>query len=222
MLFDNSGSLSESREFEKRAAIRFFENVLRPVDEAAIYSVATDVELSQPMTADVRRLRQTIEAFPKPDGATSLYDAMMEAVVYLKPFRGRRVVVIVSDGRDTTSRFDFDTTLQRMLGEECQIYVVQTGVYDNANVRDLAAERRMEQFASETGGSAYIPKSIADLDEAFVEIATDLAQQYVLSYYPAENKRDGHYHIIAVKVKTQPNARVRARRGFLVKPHDKV
>jgi Ca-activated chloride channel homolog len=222
MLFDNSGSLSESRDFEKRAATRFFRNVLRPMDQAAIYSVSTEVELSQPMTSDVRRLEQTIDNFGKPDGATSLYDAMLQAALYLKPYAGRKVIVIVSDGRDTTSRLDFDTTMQRVLADDCQIYVVQTGIYDNANVRDLAAERRMQEFASQTGGAAYIPKSVGDLDWAFSQISADLAQQYVLSYYPAPDKRDGHYHVIAVTVKTQPNARVRTRRGFLVKSRDRV
>ncbi|HVS21292.1 MAG TPA: VWA domain-containing protein, partial [Pyrinomonadaceae bacterium] len=225
MLFDNSGSLSESRDFEKRAAIRFFHNVMRPSDQAAIYSVSTTVELSQPMTNDVRRLEQTIQNFGKPDGATSLYDAIFDALAYLKPYTGRRVVVIVSDGRDTTSRLpdhDFDNTLRRLLTDDCQVYVVQTGVYDNANVRDLAAERRMQEFAAQTGGAAYIPKSVGELDDAFAQISADLAQQYILSYYPATDKRDGRYHIIAVSVKKQPNARVRARKGFLVKPHERM
>ncbi|HKP36872.1 MAG TPA: VWA domain-containing protein, partial [Pyrinomonadaceae bacterium] len=151
MLFDNSGSLSASREFEKHAATRFFENVLRPVDQAAVYSIATNAELAQPMTNDVRLLQQTIEGFGKPEGSTSLYDGIFAALLYLKPYRGRQVIVIVSDGRDTTSRLDhdFDATRQRLLGDECQIYVVQTGLYDNANVRDLAAERRMEEFAAQ-------------------------------------------------------------------------
>ena len=224
MLFDNSGSISESRDFEKRAATRFFRNVMRPLDQAAIYSVSTEVELAQPMTGDVRKLERTIESFGKPEGATSLYDAMFEAVAYLKPYQGRRVIVIVSDGRDTTSRYDhdFDATMQRLLAEDCQIYVVQTGIYDNANVRDLAAERRMQEFASQTGGAAYIPKSVSDLDWAFAQISADLAQQYILSYYPAPDKRDGRYHVIALRVKTQPNVRVRARKGFLVKPHEKA
>jgi len=224
MLFDNSGSLSESRDFEKRAAIRFFRNVMRPSDQAAVYSVATNVELAQPMTNDLRRLEQTIESFGKPEGATSLYDALFDALAYLKPFVGRRVIVIVSDGRDTTSRYDhdFDNTLQKLLADEAQVYVVQTGIYDNANVRDLAAERRMQEFAAQTGGAAYIPKSVGDLDDAFAQISADLAQQYVLSYYPAADKRDGRYHVIAVRVKSKPNARVRARKGFLVKLHDRV
>ena len=224
MLFDNSGSLSASREFEKRAAIRFFQNVMRPVDEAAVYSISTEVTLARPMTNNVRLLQQTIDSFGKPEGATSLYDGVFAALHYLKPFTGRRVIVIVSDGRDTTSRtdHDFDATLQRLLGDDCQIYVVQTGLYDNANVRDLAAERRMEQFAAQTGGAVYIPKSVEDLDNAFAQIAAELAQQYILSYYPPEDKRDGRYHQIAVRVKTKTNVRIRARKGFLVKKRERV
>ncbi|HEY6045043.1 MAG TPA: VWA domain-containing protein [Pyrinomonadaceae bacterium] len=219
MLFDNSGSLSAMREFEKHAATRFFQNVLRPVDQAAVYSISTNAELVQPMTNDARLLQQTIEGFGKPEGSTSLYDGIFAALVYLKPYRGRQVIVIVSDGRDTTSRIDhdFDATRQRLLSDECQIYVVQTGLYDNANVRDLAAERRMEEFAAQTGGAVYVPKTVDDLDAAFSQIAADLAQQYILNYYPSEDKRDGRYHSIAVRVKSRTPLRIRARKGFQVK-----
>ena len=222
MLFDNSGSLDFARDFEKRAAVHFFRNVLRPIDQAAIYSVSTNIVLSQPMTGDVTRLQQTIEGFAKPEGATSLYDAVFDALNYLKPYKGRRVIVVVSDGRDTTSRedHDFEATLRRLASDECQVYVVQTGVYDNANVRDLAAERRMEGFAEQTGGASYIPRSVGDLDNAFAQISADLAQQYVLSYYPDIDKRDGKYHSITVRVKSPANARVRARKAFLVKTRD--
>jgi Ca-activated chloride channel family protein len=222
MLFDNSGSQSESREFEKRAAVRFFRNVLRPVDQAAVFSVATDVALAEPLTNDVRRLEFSIETFGKPEGATSLFDGIIQAGAYLKPYPGRRVIVIVSDGADTSSRADFDLTIQRALSDDCQIYVVQTGLLENANVRALAAERRMEEFAAQTGGAVYVPKSAEDLDHAFAQISADLAQQYILSYYPAQDKRDGKYHLIAVRVKTRPNARVRSRKGFVVKVHDRV
>ena len=167
------------------------------------------------MTNDVRLLQQTIEGFGKPEGATSLHDAIFEALVYLKPYAGRRVLVIVSDGQDTTSRLpehDFDNTLQRLLSDDCQVYVVQTGVYDNANVRDLAAERRMQAFSAQTGGAAYIPKSVSELDDAFAQISADLAQQYILSYYPAQDKRDGKYHLINVRVKPQYECGVRPPR----------
>src|SRR5438309_9475475 len=187
-----------------------------------LFSVSTDVTLAEPLTNDARRLESTIAGFGKPEGATSLFDAIIQAGAYLKPYPGRRIIVIVSDGEDTTSRADFDTTLQRALADDSQIYVVQTGLYDNANVRALAAERRMEEFASQTGGAAYIPRSVEDLDNAFAQIAADMAQQYILSYYPAADKWDGHHHVIAVSVKTRPNARVRARKGFVVKNRDRV
>ena len=79
-----------------------------------------------------------------------------------------------------------------------------------------------EKFAAQTGGAAYIPKSVGELDVAFAQISADLAQQYILSYYPAPDKRDGRYHVIVVSVKARPNARVRARKGFLVKNRDRV
>ena len=214
MLFDNSGSLIASRELEKQAAKRLFAKVLRPVDEAAIYSVSTDSYLAQPLTNNIRRLEATIDSFGKPEGATVLFDAIVDAAVYLRPFGGRKVIVIVSDGADTLSRLDFETTMQRVLKEDCEVFVVQTGLYANANIHDLAARKRMETLTELTGGTVHIPSDPADLDAAFVEIAADLAQQYVLSYYATEERRDGQYHTMSLQIKTRKGMRVRSRRGF--------
>jgi Ca-activated chloride channel family protein len=214
MLFDNSGSLDMAREFEKHAAMHFFRKVMRPSDEAAIYSVETESYLAQPLTSDVGKLERTIESFGKPEGATSLFDAIIDAAAYLRPYTGRRVLVIVSDGVETTSRNDFETTMQRVLADDCQIFIVQTGLYDGANLRALAAERRMEQLAGQTGGVVYLPKTTNELDLAFQQIAADLAHQYVLSYYPGEERRDGRFHVIDLRVRSRKDVRVRARKGY--------
>ena len=214
MLFDNSGSQHEAREFEKRAAMHFFRKVLRPADEAAVYSIESDSYLAQPLTRDIARLEHTIASFGKPEGSTSLFDAIIDAAAYLRPYGGRRILVIVSDGIETTSQNDFATTIQRVLADDCQIFVVQTGLYDGANLRALAAERRMEQLTFQTGGAVYIPKSTAELDIAFQQIAADLAQQYVLSYYPGDERRDGRFHVIDLRVRTRKDLRVRARKGY--------
>jgi len=215
LLFDNSGSLDAAREFEKQAAIRFFRKVLRAKDEAAIYSIETDSYLAQPLTKDIVRLEQTIAMFGKPEGGTSLFDAIIGAADYLKPYPGRRVLVIVSDGIETTSRHsEFESVIQHVLADDSQIYVVQTGLYDGANLRALAAERRMEQLTSQTGGAVYLPKTTAELDVAFDQIAADLAQQYVLSYYPSMDTHDGRLHLLELKVKSRNDVRVRARRGY--------
>ncbi len=215
MLFDNSGSLDTAREFEKRAAVRFFRRVMRPIDEAAIYSVATDSYLAQPLTKNVALLEQTILGFGRPEGGTSLLDAILDAGRYLRPYAGRRVIVIVSDGIETTSRNDdFELAVQKVMSDDCQIFVVQTGMYESANVRPLVAERRMQQITEQTGGAVYVPKTMSDLDVAFAQIAADLAQQYVLSYYPASERQDGHVHVLEVKVKSRNDVRVRSRRGY--------
>ena len=214
MLFDNSDSIRSSREFEKQAAMRFFKSVLRPVDQAAIYSVGTVFDLVQPLTNDVQKLVRTIEHFDKPEGATKLMDAMAHAAEYLRLMPGRKVLVIVSDGSDTISDLTYDETLRRIIAADCQVYAVQTGIFENANLYDLMAVRRLETFTDRTGGAVYIPKNTAELDSAFAQIAADLAQQYVLSYYPTDEGRDGRFRVINLRVKTRPNLRVRARRGY--------
>ena len=215
MLFDNSGSLDFAREFEKQAAVRFFHKVMRAKDEAAIYSIETESHLAQALTKDVFRLEQTIMSFGRPEGGTSLFDAVIDSAGYLRPYSGRRVIVIVSDGIETTSRnSEFDTVMQHVSADDCQIYVVQTGLYEGANLRALAAERRMEQLTSQTGGAVYLPKTIPDLDLAFNQIAADLAQQYVLSYYPPVEQRDGRLHVIDLRVKARNDVRVRSRKGY--------
>jgi VWFA-related protein len=214
MLFDNSGSVDLAREFEKQAARHFFRKVMRPADEAAIFSVESESYLAQPLTSNIFLLEQTIENFGKPEGSTSLFDAIIDAAAYLRPYTGRRVMVIVSDGIETTSRNDFETTIQHVLADDCQIFIVQTGLYDGANLRALAAERRMEQLSGQTGGAVYIPKTTAELEIAFKQIAADLAQQYVLSYYPGDERRDGRFHVIDLRLKERKDVRVRARKGY--------
>jgi VWFA-related protein len=214
VLFDNSASLTAGREFEKKAAIRFFQNVLRPMDQAALYSVSTDPTLVLPLTSEVRALTRIIDHFPQPEGATSLFDAIAAASEYLRPHLGRKVIVIVSDGVDTTSRLDFDETLKHLLDSDCQLFAVQTGHSDNTNLRDLVAERRLQEFAAQTGGAVYAPKGTNELDTAFAQISADLAQQYVLSYYPTDERRDGRFRAFSLRVVTRPDARVRTRKGY--------
>ena len=161
------------------------------------------------------RLEQTIALFGKPEGGTSLFDAIMGAASYLRPYTGRKVVVIVSDGIETTSKnTEFDLVMQHVLADDCQIYVVQTGLYEGANLRQLAAEWRMEQLTGQTGGAVYLPKTIDQLDVAFSQIAADLSQQYVLSYYPNADQRDGRLHKLDLRIKSRNDVRVRSRKGY--------
>jgi Ca-activated chloride channel homolog len=215
LLFDNSASLNSTREFERHAGVQFLKAVVRPVDRAAVYSISTAPELVQTLTNDVDALVRTIEGFGKPLGATSLFDTVAAAADYLKPQKTRRVIIIVSDGTDTTSDLDFDTTLAQVIASDCQVYAVQTGNSDSANLHDLAGERRLQEYAAQTGGAFYVPRTNEELSRAFTQIATDISQQYVLSYYtPSTEAHDGRFRSVTLNVKTRPNLKVRTRKGY--------
>jgi Ca-activated chloride channel family protein len=215
LLFDNSSSQVATREFERQAGIRFLESVIRPVDRAAIFSISTVPELSHPLTNDVRALVRTIKSFKTPEAAaTALFDTVSMAAEYLKPQRTRKVIVIISDGTDTVSDLGFDETMAQVIADDCQVYAVRTGNSESANLHDLAGARRLEEYAAQTGGAVYVPRTHEELSAAFKQIATDLSQQYVLSYYPSGDIRDGRFRPFTLNVKTRPGLRVRTRKGY--------
>ena len=228
LLFDNSSSVAVAREFEKKAAIRFFRRVIRPdKDMVALFSVATVSNLEQPLTKDVSLLVQAIEGFAPPAGATALLDGIVEAAEYMRDVQGRRVIVIVSDGDDTVSDSTFDAALKALQLANCQVYVVKTTDFENsirtgsrkgsANLRQLAAERRMQEFAAQTGGTVYSPIDEEELDRAFAQISAELSQQYILSYYPENDAAQrGEFRSLGLTVKTRPNLTVRTRKGYYV------
>jgi Ca-activated chloride channel family protein len=214
LLFDNSYSLSAAREFEKQAAVRFFRAVVRPIDRAAVYSISSTPKLAQGLTNDVPRLVRTIEHFGAPDGATALFDAVAQAADYMRPLTGRKVLVLVSDGTDTVSDTSFDDAVSRALRAECQVYVVQTRQVEDPNLHDTVSEQRMYRLTEQTGGAVYVPRAVEELDAVFTQISLDLSQQYLLSYYPQDERKDKYFRFISLRVKTRPTARVRARKGF--------
>lgn len=228
MLFDNSSSVLVAREFEKDAAIKFFRRVLRPEkDLAALFSISTTAELEQPFTAEVSSLTRAIELFPQPEGATALLDGIVLGAEYLREASGRRVMIIVSDGDDTKSDVSLEDTIRALQMANCQVYVVKTTDFENykrtgsrrgnANIRALAAERRMSEIAGQTGGAVYSPIDERELDAAFRQISAELAQQYILSYYPDDDAdKRGQFREITLTLKNRSDVSLRTRKGYYV------
>ncbi len=228
MLFDNSSSVAIAREFEKEAALRFFKRVIRPEkDMAALYSVSTRVRLEQPFTSEISSITRAIELFPPPEGATSLLDGIILAADYLREVQGRRVMIIVSEGDDTLSDATFEETLRALQVANCQVYVVKTTDFENfkrtgsrrgnANIRQLAAERRMNDIGGQTGGAVYSPIDERELDDAFRQISAELSQQYILSYYPDDDAgKRGQFREITLGLKGKSGMSVRTRKGYYV------
>ena len=227
LLFDNSSSVTVAREFEQMAAIRFFRQVIRPeIDLAALYSVAGVFRLEQPLTKDVSALVNAIRNLPQPQGATSLHDAIIDASNYLQDHAGRRVIVIVSDGQDTLSDTKFDEMVKIVQQNNCQVYVVHTNEFENfkrtgsragsANLRALAAERRMQTLGLQTGGAVYSPIDEDELNKAFAQISAELSNQYILGYYPENEAKDGRFRTIELRIRSERRLTIRARKGYYV------
>lgn len=219
-LFDTSSSIRSRFDFEKRAAALFFKQVLRPGDEAAIISVATDPRLEIGFTPDADALVSKLEQL-KPGGATALYNAVLDAAKLLRSAPGRHVIVVLSDGTDTTSSVNLAQALTEVQRSDAVIYSIHSmGVALSASVQDLAGEFVMKAMSEDTGGRAFFPpimtdpkKEARDLDEIYKRVAAEIRAQYVLTYYSKAGARDGRFRAIRVEVK-RPGLQVRARRGY--------
>jgi Ca-activated chloride channel homolog len=227
MLFDTSLSVSQKIEFERRAAAKFFERIIRQQDRAALFALSSDITCLQDFTNRIPLLISALMQL-KAQGSTSLYDGIFLASDYLKPARGRRIIVIVSDGGDTTSGKALLESLANAQQADAVIFAVFTGnrYYYSQNLRDLAGERALETLCSETGGYIYKPKatpgalgeevdqeSLKELDQAFAELARQLRTQYTLGFYSTNEKRDGAFRKISVRIK-KPGYAARARAGY--------
>lgn len=226
LLFDNSSSVTIARDFEKRAAIKFLESVIRPEkDLASLFSISTVSRLEQPLTRDVGLIVSAIESFPSPIGLTALLDGFVRSADYLKSVSGRRVVIVVSDGEDTGSDAALDEAIRALQMGSVQAFIVKTTDYENfkrtqaregsLNLKQLAAERRMQEIAKQTGGAVYSPLDDSELDKAFTKISNEISDQYLVSFYPDDTAdRSVKFRTIQLTVKNRPDLSVRTRVGY--------
>lgn len=219
-LFDTSTSIRHRFDFEQRAAAQFFRQIMKSGDQAAVMSVSTDAKLETQFTPNVDSLVDTLARL-KPEGATALYNALIDAARYIRPAEGRRVLVVLSDGTDTSSGATLAQALTEVQKSDVVIYGVHsTGVAPSANVQDLAGEFVLKAISEDTGGRAFFPpihedqkKEVRELEEVYRRIAAELRAQYVLTYYSTSKAKAGDFRTIKVEAK-RPGLQARARRGY--------
>jgi Ca-activated chloride channel family protein len=220
LLFDASLSVKTRLNFERRAAARFFGEVHRPSDQAALYSVSTAWKVEQPFTSSAESLiaaSSRLEA----KGITSLYGAIQAASKDLAATEGRRVMVILSDGYDTAQRETLAQTLEAAQRADVVIYGISPAgsgqATSSAAVKGAGALR---QLCEQTGGVAFFPPVVEkewqeaqDLDAIYARLVEELRSQYVLTYYSNAPTRDGKFRALRVEVK-RPGVTVSARKGY--------
>lgn len=191
-----------------REAVKRFLASLRPIDRLTLLafndSVFTVARREAPPEARLRSVDR-LRAW----GSTAFYDAALKGLDLLERHRGRRALVLFTDGEDMTSHATAGDVQRRIEASATPVYVIAQG----RGMRDATLKRGLDRIAGVSGGRSFYTDEIDELDGVFSEIAEDLASQYLLAYAPARRAEDGSWRSIRVEVAGRSYT-VRARQGY--------
>ncbi len=220
LVLDTSSSMDDEMALSRQAAMDFIAK-LRPGDVAQIVSFDSRVEVLQTMTGDRALLIAAIQRM-RAGGATALYNAVyivLRGLAKAKPDTDddvrRQVIVVLSDGEDTSSLVTFEQLLDAARRSQTAIYTVGLGLEEGTGPRSTRqdGEFGLRQLARETGGRLFMPRRPTDLAEVYDQIASELTSQYVLGYLSNNARSDGAWRRIAVRV-AGPSLQARTRAGY--------
>jgi VWFA-related protein len=174
----------------------------------------TEPKLAADLVTDTDVLEKAIREL-RPGGGTSLYDAIYFAckdkLIQDQPkSKYRRAIVVLSDGDDNNSRYSRDQALELAQKADAVIYAIST----NISRVESDGDKVLRYFTTETGGRAFFPFKVEDLEVSFENIASELRHQYNIAFRPQPLVADGSFHNLDVHVKGRKDLIVHARRGY--------
>ena len=222
LLLDTSGSTSKELKYELDCASRFLKALLadgNPEDAVGLYDFAYDVS-THSFTHDFNRLDRYLKELdklnrsPHPELGTSLWDAVYFASRDLETRPGRKVIIAVTDGGDTTSAHDVHQALKSAQVADAIMYPIVVLPITNEAGRNTGGENALTFMAQGTGGRSFLPAGGPQLDKTFNDIITEVRTQYVLDFYPRRVPltKDA-FHRLEVRLK-RPELRASARNGY--------
>jgi Ca-activated chloride channel family protein len=223
VLMDTSASVKPKLKFQKEATISFLQTIIRRrKDQALFVTFDSTVELRQDFTDDTELLAKAI-APVKASGTTSLYDAVYR-VCEEKMYNvqtPRKVIIVISDGADTSSQRSLDEAIEIAQKNEVLIFGISTknaGFFGTgAGTVDNEDDKELQKLCQRTGGDVAFPQKVIDLERAFQRIDNYARRYYLISYEPVDPARPG-FRKIEVKVPSRKNIRIKARDGYTVRP----
>ena len=214
LLIDASNSVRDRFKFEQQAATEFLQQTLAPdSDKAMVESFDEVYEVVQDFTNDLDRLSASLRKI-SPGGSTAMWDAVYyacrEKLMKLQnPGPVRNVIVLISDGNDTQSHVFRQEAIDMAQRAEVTIYTISTSL----GFTRSAGDHYLKVLAESTGGQAFFPEKIDDVEAAFVHIQHELRSQYSISYKPDNFVADGQFRAISIKT-VHGGFKVRAKRGY--------
>ncbi|HZF39502.1 MAG TPA: VWA domain-containing protein [Blastocatellia bacterium] len=222
MVIDTSGSMRSKLQTVSDASVSLVKQ-MRLDDEAFVASFKAEPELVQDFTADRRELEDAISELYT-SGGTALLDAIIATADYAqeKGKRRRKALVVITDGLEKNSSVKEKEVMEAIKEDEVQVYLVGF-IDEDMDEKSLfgkspgkKAKDLLSRIADDSGGRAYFPKDISEIPAIAAQIAKDLRTQYVVSYYPSNENRDGTFRTVQVSVNSQGSRKLiaRTRRGY--------
>lgn len=213
IVIDNSGSMRDKRPAVNQAAINLV-RASNPQDEVFVVNFNDEYYLDQDFTAQIPKLREALDKI-EARGGTALYDAIVASADHLKKNArlDKKVLLVVTDGEDNASRETLEQAVRR-LQEENGPTVYTIGLLGNE--RQRRARRALTAVAEQTGGVAFFPKDLSEVDSITQEVAHDIRNQYTIGYRPKRPQNLGGYRSVKVEAHARGYKRltVRTRTGY--------
>ena len=212
VMLDTSASMTANLKLLNRAAEQFLLRLL-PVDKAQVGAFNDKIQMNGTFTNDRDELIAALNDlyFGNP---TRLNDAIAASLDALQGIEGRRVVLVFTDGEDTSSRLGFGTVLNRARDEEVMVYSIglESEYFNGVRVVRSKPSKDLRKISEETGGGYFELQKTVDLSPTFSRVAQELRSQYLIGFAPAA--LDGKVHKLDVRV-NRPGMTVRARKSYL-------
>ncbi len=221
ILFDVSGSMSGEKFRKAQKALSRFITTSHPSDEYFLIGFNTRAQLLLDRSRDGDAVLQKL-TLVKPNKNTALYDAIYLGVERVtRGSHQKRALLIISDGQDNASRYNFGEV--RRLMKETDVVTYAIGITDGGGgtALEMQGQAYLDEISATTGGTAFYPRSDVEMDEIFERIALELRHQYSIGYTPKDFQADGKWRKVKVKVKPPrglPRLTVRGRDGYYATP----
>jgi Ca-activated chloride channel homolog len=224
VLMDTSPSTAGKLKFEQESAMNFIQTVVRPRRDRVLFATFDhEVTLRQDFTDRLELLDRAVFAVKKTGEKTALYDAIWQFCdEKMRSAQGRRALVVITDGDDTYSRADINDAIDIAQRTETTIFAISTkagllsavpGV-DAGQVKDQG-DKILERLCDETGGAALFTGDMLALERAFNKVAKELRSQYLITYKPTNDRYDGSYRRVEVKLsRGNEKLKIRTKRGY--------
>ena len=209
LMVDASGSMQNDMKLAQGAAIKFL-NMLPAAEDITLVDFDTEVRITRYPQRDFARLVERIRQ-RKPDGFTALYDALGTYLDGADGQDGRKVLVMYTDGGDTRSALSMSDTLELLKASNVTVYVI--GLIENTGSYRGQMQLTLRRFAETTGGQAFFPTAMKEVENAYDKVLAEIKGQYHLGYQSTNTQTDGAWRKVEIKVK-RPDLRIRSRKGY--------